>query len=171
MPAVGVVQDHQMPGWRPAVPEPAEQSPLAQRVRRDPAADIAHHDAIAEVEAQHVTGVDSGVDAADHPQNLVTRERQAFERAAGGEHRVAPDQVGGRNCHVLRGYSERTMRWSMTEHPGAPSTVPSCRSPFEVPDATPRNAGGAKSMTMRAIGAKNGALPAPARAYGGTRWG
>ena len=65
MPAVGVVQDHQMPGWRPAVPEPAEQSPLAQRVRRDPAADIAHHDAIAEVEAQHVTGVDSGVDAAN----------------------------------------------------------------------------------------------------------
>ena len=62
-----------------------EQLPGAQDPRRNAAADVAHHDRLSEVETENMARVDPGIDASDDPQRLVARERQAGERAAGGE--------------------------------------------------------------------------------------
>ena len=66
----------------------------------DPAADVEHHDTLAELETGYITRVDPGVDAAEHLQGAAGREGKAGKRPGRGERRVAPDQVAGRNGHV-----------------------------------------------------------------------
>ena len=73
--------------------ELGEQLTGAQDRRRDAAADVAHHHRLSEVETQNMARVDAGIDAADDPQRLVAREREAGERAGGGEPSVASDQL------------------------------------------------------------------------------
>jgi hypothetical protein len=98
--AVGVMQDHQVrAGRRLPLAQPGQQRPRARRGRRDPPADVADHDRLAELQAQDASRVDPGVDAAGHPQGLVRREGQAAGRPAGGKGRVPPDQLIGRDTH------------------------------------------------------------------------
>ena len=68
--------------------------------RGDPAAEVAHYDGFAELETEHIARVDAPVDAADHLQGLVGREGKAGESPRGGERRVAPNQLAGRDEHA-----------------------------------------------------------------------
>jgi hypothetical protein len=65
-----------------------------------PAADITHHDTLAELQTEHITRVDPGIDAAEHLQGVTGREPKASERPRRGEHRVTPNQLIGRNDHA-----------------------------------------------------------------------
>ena len=70
----------------------------------DPAADVEHHDTLAELETGYITRVDPGVDAAEHLQGVAGREGKAGERPCRGERRVAPNQLVGRDGHVFGAY-------------------------------------------------------------------
>jgi hypothetical protein len=61
---------------------------------------VAHHDTFAELETEHITRIDPGVDAAEHLQGVAARKGKAGERPRRGEHRVAPNQLIGRDDHV-----------------------------------------------------------------------
>ena len=74
----------------------------------DPAADVEHHDTLAELETGYITRVDPGVDAAEHLQGVAGREGKAGERPCRGERRVAPDQLVGRDGHIFGAYRRRT---------------------------------------------------------------
>jgi hypothetical protein len=75
-------------------------------VRR--AANVAHHGRLSNAETENMTRVDPGIDAADDPQRLIARERQAGERHVGGEPSVASDQLVGGNGHRDRAIGAMT---------------------------------------------------------------
>src|SRR5262245_61893308 len=106
--AVGMLQDHQVPARGLALAKPTQQGPLAQRYRRYPPPDVAHHDTFAELETEYITRVDPGVDATEHLQGVAGREGKAGERPRRGERRVAPNQLVGRDDHVFGAYPSRT---------------------------------------------------------------
>jgi hypothetical protein len=103
-----VVQNYQVgraaPGFTVSslLAQLGKQLPGVQDRRRDAAADVAHHHRLSEVETENIARVDPGIDATDNPQRLVARERQAGERAVGGEPSVSSDQLLGGDGHRHR---------------------------------------------------------------------
>src|SRR5467141_562850 len=65
----------------------------------DPTTNVAHHYRLAELEIKYVARVHARVDTADDAQRLVGREREAGERAAGGEVGIPSDELVDRDGH------------------------------------------------------------------------